>query len=234
MKERKVRSRSRETKFGPQQRAEIKGIPGWIAFCLPFGSLGSISVASGLRVASPPPKPLPGPSWMSLIMVMPATRAGRVQTAEAAGRTDTPVKAETGVKANMIGYDWEIRTTGTRTRTQAEGWGIAGAESQIVESGARGFEVKWLLIWARDFEAESNSSCVVHTNVKYVPKSAKIDRYDSIMSLVPGLEISFCSRASCLGAGLANASLPALSGPRQTMKLVAHNCHFYTRFTYFE
>jgi hypothetical protein len=24
---------------------------GWIAFCLPFGSLGSISVASGLRVA---------------------------------------------------------------------------------------------------------------------------------------------------------------------------------------
>jgi hypothetical protein len=66
-----------------------------------------------------------------------------------------------------------------------------GAGSQTVESGARGFEVKWLLIWVRDFEAESNSSCVVHTNLKYVPKSAKIDRYDSIMSLVPGLEISF-------------------------------------------
>merc|ERR1719408_1125404 len=31
----------------------------WIACCLPLGSLGSYSVGSGSRVASPPPKPLP-------------------------------------------------------------------------------------------------------------------------------------------------------------------------------
>ena len=31
----------------------------WMACCLPLGSLGSTSVGSGSRVASPPPKPLP-------------------------------------------------------------------------------------------------------------------------------------------------------------------------------
>ena len=31
----------------------------WRACCLPFGSFGSMSVGSGSRVASPPPKPLP-------------------------------------------------------------------------------------------------------------------------------------------------------------------------------
>lgn len=73
-------------------------VPGWMAFSLSLSL--SILVASGLRVASPPPKPLPGPSCTPSLIIV-TERAGRAQVAARAG-TRTPEKADTGAKANMI------------------------------------------------------------------------------------------------------------------------------------
>merc|ERR1719230_1602215 len=65
----------------------------WMACCLPLGSLGSISVGSGSRVASPPPKPLP-PSPMVIfdmcILDIAGTGAMKAEAEEA--RTATARK----------------------------------------------------------------------------------------------------------------------------------------------
>eukprot|EP00964_Phaeocystis_antarctica_P163126 scaffold138728_cov145-Phaeocystis_antarctica.AAC.1 len=54
-----------------------------MAPCFAFGSFGSITLASGFRVASPPPKPLPAPVCTSIACASGA--AGGAAAAAAGG-----------------------------------------------------------------------------------------------------------------------------------------------------
>merc|ERR1719408_740125 len=62
----------------------------WIACCLPLGSLGSYSVGSGSRVASPPPKPLP-PIWTLDMVSLDGVRPGAMK-ADATARNMASIR----------------------------------------------------------------------------------------------------------------------------------------------